>query len=127
MAELGPLQSEIMDIIWRLKRADVRTVLEELNKKRSSKLAYTTVMTVMTHLFQKGLLRRRKVSRGYLYKPVIDRGKYVMETISDFIAGIIARYKEPVASNILDALEDASPEQVSSLVQELKKRGYIIK
>jgi len=125
MAELGPLQQEIMDVIWRLRGADVRRVLGELNKKRKFPLAYTTVMTVMTQLYHKGLLRRRKVGRGYLYRPASDRRGFIVERISDLISSIIGRYKEPVASNILDALEEICPEEVSKLAEELKKRGYV--
>ncbi len=114
-----------MEIIWNLKGADVRTVLNHLNKGRKQKLAYTTVMTVMTHLYQKGMLRRTKVGKGYFYRPASEKGQFVVERIADFIAGIVSRYKEPVASHLLDAIEDANPEQVSALVDELKKRGYI--
>lgn len=125
MPDLGPLQTEIMDTIWRIKRADVRTMLDELNRNRKNKLAYTTVMTVMTHLYHKGLLRRRKIGKGYLYRPARDRGSFVMERISDFIANLLAKYREPVASSLLDALEDADPKEVEALVDELRKRGYI--
>ena len=114
-----------MNVLWQLRRADVRTVLRHLNERRKTKLAYTTVMTVMTHLFQKGLLRRSKVGRGYVYRAVTDKGGFVMERLADAISSIASRYHEPVASNLLNALEDSSPEEIDALVAELKKRGYI--
>jgi len=125
MTDLGPLQQEIMEVIWRLNGGDVRRVLGELNRKRKSPLAYTTVMTVMTQLYHKGLLRRRKVGRGYLYRPASDKRGFIVERISDLISSIVGRYKEPVASNILDALEEVNPKELSNLAEELKKRGYI--
>jgi len=127
MAELGPLQEEVMNIIWRFGQADVNTVLNEINKSRKNKLAYTTVMTVMANLYEKGLLRRRKVGKAYVYRPTYDRGSFILERISEFLSSLTARYREPVASNLIDALEDTSPEEIESLVEELKRRGYIKK
>lgn len=67
--EFGPLESAVMDVIW---RADgplaVREVVERLNADRAAPLAYTTVMTVMSRLAAKGALARRKAGRGYSYE-----------------------------------------------------------
>ena len=56
---LGALEREVMRVLW---GADdprtVRAVLEELNRHRRPQLAYTTVMTVMGRLAEKGVLRR---------------------------------------------------------------------
>lgn len=58
-----------MAILWREKRAlAVRDAVEGLNRGRSEPLAYTTVMTVMSRLAEKGALTRAKVGRGYLYE-----------------------------------------------------------
>lgn len=48
----------------------VREVLESLNGDREAHLAYTTVMTVMSRLADKGILRRERVGRGFHYEPV---------------------------------------------------------
>ena len=66
---LGPLEAEVLEDIW---AADgpvtVRDVLGRLNGDRSQPLAYTTVMTVMSRLAEKGILSRRQVGRGYEYE-----------------------------------------------------------
>jgi predicted transcriptional regulator len=63
--DFGPLESEIMDAVWHAARpVSVREVVEGLNEPR----AYTTVMTVMSRLAEKGVLSRRKVGRGYSYE-----------------------------------------------------------
>jgi predicted transcriptional regulator len=67
--EFGPLEAEVMDAIWsHSEPVAVRRVVDELNAERSGDLAYTTVMTVMGRLAEKGVLTRSKVGRGYLYK-----------------------------------------------------------
>lgn len=67
--KLGPLEAAIMDAVWEAGEAvAVRTVVDRLNSGRAEPLAYTTVMTVMGRLAKKGILRRRKEGRGFLYE-----------------------------------------------------------
>jgi len=67
--DFGPLESEVMDAVWRAARpVAVREVIDDLNQSRSEALAYTTVMTVMSRLAEKDALSRRKVGRGYVYE-----------------------------------------------------------
>lgn len=57
-----------MDVLWQADAAlPVRDVLAELNHGRSSPLAYTTVMTVLSRLAERGVVRRRSAGRGYVY------------------------------------------------------------
>jgi predicted transcriptional regulator len=66
---LGPLESEVMEIIWESGRPmSVRELLERINDGRDPELAYTTVMTVMSRLVDKGILRRTRKGRGYIYE-----------------------------------------------------------
>jgi predicted transcriptional regulator len=68
---LGPLEADVMEAVWARKgAATVRDILMILNKARSEDLAYTTVMTVMARLADKGILRRIREGRGYLYEAV---------------------------------------------------------
>jgi len=67
--DFGPLEGEVMEAIWEAGApVAVRRVVDRLNDGRSAPLAYTTVMTVMVRLAEKGVLRRRKKGRGFLYE-----------------------------------------------------------
>jgi len=67
--DFGPLESEVMDAVWRAARpVVVREVVDDLNGSRTDPLAYTTVMTVMSRLAEKDVLSRRRVGRGYVYE-----------------------------------------------------------
>jgi predicted transcriptional regulator len=67
--DFGPLESQVMDAVWRAGRpVSVREVIDDLNGRRSEPLAYTTVMTVMSRLAEKDALSRRKAGRGYVYE-----------------------------------------------------------
>lgn len=66
---LGPLENEVMQAVWSADQpVSVRDVVERLNGRRRDELAYTTVMTVMSRLAEKGVLTRVRAGRGYLYE-----------------------------------------------------------
>lgn len=79
---LGELENEVMTRLWQWNRlVTVREVLEDLQRERE--IAYTTVMTVMDKLFQKGWLRREQQGRAYRYAPVSTREAYSAALMND--------------------------------------------
>ncbi|WP_327289402.1 BlaI/MecI/CopY family transcriptional regulator [Streptomyces sp. NBC_01198] len=72
---LGDLEDAVMTRVWEWNRpVTVREVLEDLARQRT--IAYTTVMTVMDNLRQKGWLRREADGRAYRYEAVSTRAAY---------------------------------------------------
>lgn len=70
MTVLGSLETAVLDVLWRAgEPMTVREVLAELNWNRRAPLAYTTVMTVLGRLADKGALTRYSRGRGYSYEP----------------------------------------------------------
>ena len=68
-SDFGPLEAVVMDAVWATEEpVVVREVVDKLNADRAEPLAYTTVMTVMVRLSEKGDLRRRKEGRVFLYE-----------------------------------------------------------
>jgi len=69
----GPLEAEVIGAIWKAKEPlTVRQLLDALNRSRVPELAYTTVMTVMNRLVDKGVLKRERQGRGYAYEAIAD-------------------------------------------------------
>lgn len=62
---LGPLEMRLLHTVWAHGRATVRAVVAHLVAEHP--VAYTTVMTVMNRLVEKGLLRRELVGKSYFY------------------------------------------------------------
>ncbi|MBZ3907088.1 BlaI/MecI/CopY family transcriptional regulator [Streptomyces scabiei] len=72
---LGELEDAVMTRVWKWNRpVTVREVLEDLQRERS--IAYTTVMTVLDNLHQKGWVRREAEGRAYRYEAVSTRAAY---------------------------------------------------
>ena len=72
-----------MKVVWRLEQATVRDVYESLRRTRP--VAYTTVMTMMKILEEKGYLKKSRVERAYLYKPARPRHQVVSSMVRDFV------------------------------------------
>ena len=80
---LGTLEQEIMDILWKKKEGSVRDVFEVLKNGKS--IAYTTVLTVMNRLVEKGCLRRKPDGNAFLYIAVQTQEKFLGTTIKKFL------------------------------------------
>jgi predicted transcriptional regulator len=94
---LGPLEAQLMDVVWSENRAiRVREAVESLNRARDRPLAYTTVMTVMNRLVDKDVLRRSKEGRGYVYEAVAEdaAGIAVHGVLRDYGDAAIAHFLE---------------------------------
>ena len=75
---LYALESEVMEEVWRRGgELSVREVLQGLNDRGPSERAYTTVMTVMRRLDDKGLLERRRQGQADVYRPRLSREEYL--------------------------------------------------
>lgn len=67
LTPLGETEMEVLHHVWELKEASVAEVRERILENR--KVAYTTIMTVMKNLADKGYLKYRKEGISYIYSP----------------------------------------------------------
>lgn len=99
-AGLGPLEAEVMDLLWRAEGpVPVREVAAALNARRDGPLAYTTVMTVMSRLAGKGLLRRSRSGRAYVYSPA------AADTAEVAVAGVLDRFGDAALARFVQRAE----------------------
>ena len=80
---LTPQELSIMKVVWRLEAPTVRAVYEVLRKTRP--IAYTTVMTMMRILEDKGFLKKTLVDRAHVYKPAQRRQQVIGAMVRDFL------------------------------------------
>ena len=66
----GRLEQEVLAVLGTWGQSGLTP--GEVRRRLDPELAYTTVMTVLSRLAEKGTLQREKVGRGYLYRPVAD-------------------------------------------------------
>jgi BlaI family transcriptional regulator, penicillinase repressor len=80
---LTPQELAIMKIVWRHEQATVRDVYETMREKRQ--VAYTTVMTMMRILEEKGYLKKTMVDRAHVYRPAKPRQQVMGAMVRDFV------------------------------------------
>jgi predicted transcriptional regulator len=99
---LGPLETEVMQVLWDAAQPlSVRDVLDVLNRDRAERLAYTTVMTVLARLADKGVLVRTRQGRGFVYEPVAqdEAGLAVRDVLRRYGDAAVAHF---VAASVVD-------------------------
>src|ERR1700753_1008914 len=89
---LHELESEVMEQLWSSGEASVRSGMEALNARTKADRAYTTYMTVMARLHDKGLLARRRVGKTDYYTPVYERDEYMALRAQAEVEGLVAQY-----------------------------------
>jgi predicted transcriptional regulator len=87
MRIFGSLEAQIMPIMWRRGTATVKQVHRELIDWRD--LAYTTVMTTMERLTEKGVLKREKRGLAYVYTLAHSREEYAAQAVQQIIEQVL--------------------------------------
>ncbi len=117
---LSDSESEIMEIVWCNGQTCVRDVLKELKKRK--KIAYTTVMTVMSRLHEKGVLTRKMNKSGaFVYEPINDKKTFVEEKAGKMIKGLLNEYGDVAVAQFLDAIKSSDAPQSAVWKNKLKK------
>ena len=91
---------EIMKIVWDRDRTTVRDVYEALLERR--KIAYTTVMTMMNILEQKGYLRKSQEDRAYLYRPAKPKNQVIKGMVREFVNRVFNGSAEPLLVHLIE-------------------------
>jgi predicted transcriptional regulator len=91
---------EIMKVVWELDSATVRDVYEALLKRR--KVAYTTVMTMMNILEEKGYLKKKQAERAYLYRPAQPKRQVIGAMVKDFVNRVFNGSAEPLLVHLVE-------------------------
>jgi predicted transcriptional regulator len=105
-AFLGPLEANIMEVIWASKKTpiSVREIHETL--KQTKNLAYTTIMSTMYRLFEKHLLER-KIEKGrgglyYVYWPALEKQPFQKSAVREVLSSLINNFGDVVANCLVD-------------------------
>ena len=101
----GSLETQVMNEVWKHKEpVKVRDIYEQLKKER--KIAYTSVMTTMNNLYDKGILDR-DVQKGrggllYVYWPKLSRKEIESTIVERVLDSLIRNFSESVNSYLAE-------------------------
>jgi predicted transcriptional regulator len=96
---LTPQELAIMKVVWKLRSATVRDVYDDLRAKRD--IAYTTVLTMMKILEQKGYLTAERGERAFLYTPVRSRQEVLGGMVREFVDRVFDGASRPMLLHLV--------------------------
>ena len=92
-----------MECVWRDKTVSVRDVHSCLTKSR--KIAYTTVMTIMTRLTEKGYLKRKIKGKAFFYSAKRTKGQTAKTMVRKIIDSLVDQFGEEAVVAFSDELK----------------------
>jgi predicted transcriptional regulator len=110
---LGSLEARVMRILWASPGLTVRDVASRLPRVR--RRAYTTVMTVMNRLHEKGLLSRKLADRAYVYRPRLSESEFLQDLTQKRVQSLIAEFGDVAVANFVGEIRQLGPEEFEKL------------
>lgn len=111
MAREPELERSVMEVMWDV---DDRLTPAEVLERLDRDLAYTTIMTVLSRLWKKGLVTREKRGKAYAYGAALDRKTVVAANMLDLVDR--AGDTGPVLSRFADNLSETEREYLIQLL-----------
>jgi BlaI family transcriptional regulator, penicillinase repressor len=103
-----PGELEVLNVLWDRGPCSVRQVMETLNRRR--RRAYTSVMSLLGVMADKGLLKRKLRGRGYLYEPRVDREKTTGQMLKDLLSRAFDGSATCLVASLLDGTSPSQSE-----------------
>ncbi|MBD2020910.1 BlaI/MecI/CopY family transcriptional regulator [Leptolyngbya sp. FACHB-36] len=117
---LGPLEREILQIVWELHVVTVKDVHDRILTDPDRELAYASVTTVLNRLTKKGWLACDKQGRSFSWRPLVSqpeaRALQAYEQLNQFLAV----GNPDIVAAFADRLDQTSVEQLAAIAQRLQ-------
>lgn len=118
---LGPQELQIMKVVWDLERVTVRDVYQALLERRQ--VAYTTVMTMMNILEQKGFLRKSAGDdRAFVYHPAQSRHKVMRAMVNEFLERAFGGSANPLMVHLIEE-EYLTEKDLADIRKSIRKKS----
>ncbi len=119
---LFDLEAAIMDAVWSNAWSEftVGDVHRELERGRD--IAYTTVMTTVGRLFDKGLLTRERDGRRYVYRPRMGRDEFMRSTAREVLGSLPEIGRDEAVALLVERVSEADTDELDRLEQLIRAR-----
>jgi predicted transcriptional regulator len=114
---LTEVELELMDVLWQKGSATVGEIVEALPEER---LAYSSVLTMMRILEQKGYVTHEKESRAFVYRPLVDRQQAQKNVIGYLLKRFFNNSPELLVVNLLEH-EEVGANEIKRLKRLIEK------
>ncbi len=117
---IGPLETEILQIIWQQGTVTVKDVHEDILNDPDRDLAYASVTTILNRLTTKGWLACNKQERIFTWQPLITAAEAQALQAYEQLNQFLAVGKPEVVAAFADSLDQASIDQLAAIGQKLQ-------
>ena len=114
----GELELAVLKIIRDLKKATVRDVYRKLGENRS----YTTIMTVMSRLWEKGELKREKKGKQYVYWIVCQNANSSKNLLKRIQEKVFGGKSPAMVSYLLEVDQEISDQELQEIEDMIRKK-----
>lgn len=117
---LTPLELRVMNILWKLKEAFVKDILEYWSE--DSKPAYNTISTTVRILQEKGYVDYKAYGRTHQYFPLLSKADYQKRFLSNAVENVFSGSMSNLVSALMDGKSMSEPEleQLEDLIKKSK-------
>jgi predicted transcriptional regulator len=119
--ELTKAEEQVMQILWQLKEAIVKDIIEEMPEPKP---AYNTVSTVVRVLEGKGFIDHKAYGNSHVYFPLISDAEYKKFTFDKMMKNYFSDSYQSLVSFIIDEKKISIKEldELTSLIDQLKSK-----
>lgn len=117
---LGPLETEILNIVWKLGPVTVKDVHEYILSDPDRDLAYASVTTVLNRLTQKGWLTCNKEGRSFTWHCLVSKSQAHALQAHAHLNQFLAVSNPDIVAAFADSLDQASVEQLEAIAQKIQ-------
>ncbi|MBN1568486.1 MAG: BlaI/MecI/CopY family transcriptional regulator [Acidobacteria bacterium] len=110
---------QIMKVVWELNNATVKEVCDTMSQTKP--VAYTTILTLMGILEEKGALIHTRSGRAFVYSPLLSRQQATRNQIRDVIVRLFDNMPERLVEDVLEH-ETISPDRLEVLRSLVESR-----
>ncbi|WP_353929153.1 BlaI/MecI/CopY family transcriptional regulator [Okeanomitos corallinicola TIOX110] len=117
---VGPLEAEILSIVWELGSVTVKDVHDRILADPNRELAYTSVTTVLRRLTEKGWLTCDKQGKAFYWRPLLTKKQADMIKAHDQLQRFLAVGNPDVVAAFADSLDEAASEQIEAIAKRIQ-------
>jgi len=118
MKQLTKAEEDIMQVLWQLKKANVKTIIAEFPEPKP---AYNTVSTIVRILESKGFVDYEKQGKGHVYFPVMQKQDYSNQSINKLVDNYFQGSFKSMVSFFMKK-NDVSLNDLESVLKEINKK-----
>ena len=118
MKQLTKAEDEIMQILWRLEKANVAEIIDEMPEPKP---AYNTVSTIVRILESKEFVDHEKKGKGYLYFPLVEKETYSHQSMNKLMNNYFNGSFKSMVSFFVKK-NDLDTKELEAILKEIKKK-----